>query len=92
MKTLSEIQNEVAKEHNWATWKRFVQMSDISIVLKGIDEVCKRAQQECGRETLVKLSEKGDEFVTGDFGENDLISFKGGKRVVVSESNIVIIS
>lgn len=51
MKTLLEIQNEVAKEFGYEQWHD-------NVANHLWPEVCRRAQLECARETLKEASEK----------------------------------
>lgn len=87
MKTLLEIQNEVARENNPLAvgWKTLMEAAQN----KYWPEVCRRAQLECGRATLETAAEKASALIDEDIKGNCFPVII--KSSITSESNIVII-
>jgi hypothetical protein len=86
-RTLQEIKDELAIELNWENYHDFIHNHSIVEVNEFINEVCRRAQLECGRATLEQASHK----LTGVIDTQKAFELGFTKTKFTSESNIVII-
>ena len=88
MKTLKEIQDEIAIENGFTSWRTLSgRLEKIGAHRQQIgvfwSEVCRRAQLECGKATLDKAAKKAVTYNE----DNQLINTES----ITSEENIVII-
>ena len=94
MKTLKEIQDEVAKEMGFKSYKNIRIDRPGTTLEECLLEVCRRAQLECGKATLENVSEKVKSSITNY--RNQVVRIPGltaqiEKSTITSEENIVII-
>jgi len=94
MKTLKEIKDEVSKELGYKSYIHCYQETDRQEYEDLMEEVCRRAQLECGKATLEKISEKIKSSITNY--RNEIVRIPGlttqiDKTLITSEENIVII-
>lgn len=105
MKTLDELKNEVAKEYGYESWNEWGRaLSEPygrSYPVKAWEEVCRRAQLECARETLKEASKKARVEYKGPLYADPSISerlihpdgsiFSIVKSSITNEANIKLI-
>ncbi len=88
MKTLLEIQNEVAKEYRQELGRSILVWESLrdSVKVSLHDEVCSRAQLECARETLEEAAKRGLYFSETNKGLMTI-----DKETITCKSNIKLI-